>query len=544
MASSRRAFIVGGIASAGLSALAYTSAFGQEPRPKPGDEPIAAPAEPAPPEPTPVEPPPVEPPASPPEGLPFDFDVLKVTAKRLADAPFQPPAAALPGPISNLGYDEFRGIRFRPDQALWQDAPFEAHFFHRGFLFKDRILINEIVDGKARPIAYDAALYTKDDREMPSLPTDTGFAGFRLHTALNRPDIRDELVSFLGASYFRALGRNQVYGLSARGLAIDTAEQEGEEFPLFREFWIVRPAPGEERATVYALLDSRSVTGAYKFVIDPGATTTVDVDMTLFARTDIKKLGIAPLTSMYDFGENDRLGIDDYRGEVHDSDGLSLQTGTGEWIWRPLVNPQRLRVSSFMDVAPRGFGLMQRDRSFASYLDAEAHYERRPSAWVEPKDDWGRGYVQLVEIPAPNEYNDNIVAYWVPEAKLAAGDTRSFAYRLHWCVEPPVGPDAAIVTATHVGAAGIAGQKAPGRKFAVTFSGGLLSNLPETTEAQVEVSTNGSLREPPILQKLPSGNWRAVFDINPAPDRATEIRCFLKFADSALTETWSYQWTP
>ena len=82
----------------------------------------------------------------------------------------------------------------------------------------------------------------------------------------------------------RASARDQVFGLSARGLAIDTAESWGEEFPWFREFWLVTPAPNAKELTIYALLDSPRVTGAYRFAVEPGEQTRVDVECRLFLR--------------------------------------------------------------------------------------------------------------------------------------------------------------------------------------------------------------------------------------------------------------------
>ena len=87
---------------------------------------------------------------------------------------------------------------------------------------------------------------------------------------------------FAGASYFQAIARNQVFGMSARGLAIGTGEPEGEEFPFFRAHWI--EAPSGDRMVVHSLLDGPSATGAYRFTIRPGDETTIDVEATIFVR--------------------------------------------------------------------------------------------------------------------------------------------------------------------------------------------------------------------------------------------------------------------
>ena len=305
-------------------------------------------------------------------------------------------------------------------------------FFHQGRTVPEPVRINVIEPSGERAVAFDPALFDYGKNKFePQTLSGVGFNGFRVHYAINKPGYKDEVVVFQGASYFRAVGKGQSYGLSARGLAVDTAASTGEEFPRFVEFWIERPRANATSLTIYALLDSRRVAGAYRFVLTPGVETTMQVTARLYLREAIGKLGIAPLTSMFAFGEN-QPGRDDYRPEVHDSDGLSIQLGDGEWIWRPLVNPRRLLVTSFGTTNPRGFGLMQRDRSPTSYEDPEALYERRPSAWIEPVGNWGAGRVELVQIPTPDETNDNIVAFWVPQALPAPGKPLDIAYKVHW----------------------------------------------------------------------------------------------------------------
>jgi glucans biosynthesis protein len=294
----------------------------------------------------------------------------------------------LPDALAKLDYDHFHDIRFKPDRSLWhpEGLPFEIAFFHEGQNFKDPVRINELVGDIVREVRFNPELFDYganaiDPKEMRNL----GFAGFRVHYAINSPKYKDEVLVFLGASYFRALGKAQRYGLSARGLAVDTALGSGEEFPQFVKFWIRRPSPGATELTIFALLDSRRMAGAYSFVVKPGVDTVVDVKARLFLREFVSKPGLAPLTTMYFFGENQHSARDDYRPEVHDSDGLSVAAGTGEWIWRPLVNPKRLLVTSFAVANPSGFGIMQRDRDFEHYEDLEARYDLRPSAWIEPK---------------------------------------------------------------------------------------------------------------------------------------------------------------
>ncbi|MBC7794264.1 MAG: glucan biosynthesis protein, partial [Clostridia bacterium] len=394
--------------------------------------------------------------------------------------------------------------------------------------------------GKTTTVSFDTKMFDYGHNTPGSLPSDLGFAGFRVHYRLNTPEYFDELVVFLGASYFRALGKSQLYGLSARGLAIDTALPSGEEFPIFKEFWIEKPSPNATQLTVFALLDSRSYVGAYKFVIRPGNATSMEVSATLFSRREVEKLGIAPLTSMYLYGENDRQGFDDFRPEVHDSDGLFVWTGNGEQLWRPLGNPQRLRVSAFQATDPRGFGLLQRDRAFTSYEDLESRYERRPSVWIEPLSKWGKGSVQLVEIPVNEEYHDNIVAFWTPENKVKSGGSVQLNYRLWWGDGPPNWQAGAQTVATRISA----GTEAGMRKFVLDFSniGGKPSDV-ATAEPVVTVSSGQVIR--PIAQRNDvTGGWRAFFEFKPANDDPVEMRAYLRNGQTSLTETWSYLWSP
>jgi glucans biosynthesis protein len=473
------------------------------------------------------------------------LDDVAARAAKLAAGPYQKPNSALPKSLKALSYDQFRDIRFRPERALWRNAklPFEIMFFHRGWLYEDPVVIHEVSTDGDREIAFDpdAFNYGKNKLERDEL-RGLGFAGFRVHFPLNTPGYRDETLVFLGASYFRGLGRGQVYGLSARGLAIDTAESGGEEFPRFVEFWIERPAPTAGELTIYALLDSPRAAGAYRFVLKPGVTTALDVDARLFLRKDGFKLGLAPLTSMYFFGANQRAAREDYRPQVHDSDGLSIQSSTGEWIWRPLVNPKRLLVTSFALTDPRGFGLMQRERWFGHYEDLEARYELRPSAWIEPKGNWGRGRVELVQIPMPDETNDNVVAYWVPERSPKPREPFAFGYRILWQKDRETRPPFAWVRETRRGR-GYVKTDDGSLEFHVDFEGGPLARLPATApvEAAVSIDTNGEILERHTRRNDATGGWRFVVRFRRV-DRAkpVELRAHLQQANEVLSETWSY----
>jgi glucans biosynthesis protein len=350
-------------------------------------------------------------------------------------------------------------------------------------------------------------------------------------------------VVFLGASYFRAVGRGQRYGISSRGVAIDTGLPKQEEFPSFRHFWLERPAPGAGEIGMHALLDGPSVTGACSFKIRPGDATVMDVEATLYPRQAIELLGIAPLTSMFLFGPNDRQGVDDFRPQVHDSEGLQIWSGTGEWFWRPLVNPQQLRLSLFSDKDPKGFGLMQRTRAFEEYEDLEARYGLRPSLWVEPLEGWGQGHVRLIEIPSPAEVNDNIVAFWVPRAPVEAGSEWRFKNRLYWSMEAPVRPDLAQTAATRVGMGGPP-PDGESRRFVIDFQGGQAKDLPPDAPVEAAVTiSNGELTQLVTRKNDVTGGWRVSFDLHPGGSDPVELRCTLRLGDKPLSETWVYQWT-
>jgi len=484
----------------------------------------------------------------------FDYAALKGHARALAGQPYKAPDGNLPESLADLSWDDVQAIRFRSIRSLWYSTPsrFRVQFFHRTPLFKDRVRLAEVVKGTAHDLEYDPAMFdfSRTGVQPRSLKEDLGFAGFRVHF---HTDWQADVAAFLGASYFRAVGTDtRQYGLSARGLAIDTAIEHGEEFPIFTHFWLERPGENLDRLSLYALLDSPSVTGAYRFEIAPGPTTIMDVDAALYPRKIIERLGIAPLTSMYQYGKNDRRMANDWRPEVHDSDGLAILTGAGEWIWRPLVNSSGVRVNSFMDGNPRGFGLLQRDRNFDHYQDDGAYYDRRPSLWVETKlaaTGWGRGAIQLVELPAVDETFDNIVAFWNPAEKPQPGQELLFSYRLHWGTRVPLAPDRAQVVATRTGIGGVVGQKRKyfSWRFTVDFVGGELAALPP--KAKVEPMITASRGEIEITSARPQKEiqgYRAMFDLKPT-DSSTEpidLRLFLQLDGQPLTETWIYQWTP
>ena len=484
------------------------------------------------------------------EGEIFDFDVLSSMAQKLASQAYAAPSTVLPDSVKKLDYDQHRDIRFVRNNGPWfgQRLPFELQFFHLGSLFNVSVPINELINGRSHPIKYSPQFFDYGRNNLdPSQLENIGYAGFRLHNPLNTSHYFDELVSFLGASYFRALGKGNKYGLSARGLAIDTAVQTGEEFPVFKEFWLEKPTRKSQSVIVYALLDSPSVAGAYSFAITPGAETVMEVQAKLFPRKEINKLGIAPLTSMFLFGENTKNRFDDHRPEVHDSDGLLVHNNNGEWLWRPLDNSKYLRISAFEDNNPKGFGLMQRDTNPEHYQDFEAMYEQRPSAWVEPISDWGKGWVELVEIPSVQEIHDNIVAYWVPKKKVVAGKEYYFQYRLTWGSRISLGKDKPVaVTATRTGIGGISGMlETEKRKFVVDFAPStVVTKAFNNNEISIDASASeGKITGLHLMQNPLTKGLTAYVDFKP-DNKISELRIVLKKGEENVSEVWSYQWLP
>jgi glucans biosynthesis protein len=527
-----------GVRARSLEVLAYDDAA--EAAPAPAPQPAAQPAPPA--------------ADSSPEAPARVFgypDVERLAAQR-ASHDFHPPPETLPPSLANLSFEQYRDISFRPESALWHgEAMFEVQFFHRGYRNRQRVNIFEVGPEAVAPVPYSPQLFIFGHSVKAPRAGEArlGFAGFRVHYPLQTPNYKDEVIAFLGASYFRVLGRNERYGASARGLAIDTADPAGEEFPTFTDFWLVRPRAGDRSLTVYALLDSRSVTGAYRFEIRPGGVTQVEVHCELYPRRAIAKLGVAPLTSMFLYSE-DGTGkrFDDFRPQVHDSDGLMSETGQGHWIWRPLGNPRELRVNRFMDDDPRGFGLIQRERSFSRYQDASAQYQLRPSYWIQPIGSWGRGGVELVEIPSDEEIHDNIVAYWVPAAPVQAHKALGFAYLLSAYLTAPDWPPAGRAVSTRTGnpASDNAGHfPADARRIVVQFAGGDLEGLAAAQPVKAEVRANNAAVGAPTVRRLgETGAWQVELLVTPKARKPVDLQCFLTLYGEVLTETWVYQWSP
>lgn len=444
--------------------------------------------------------------------------------------------AILPEALRRIDYDAQRSIRFRTERSLWRDEPgrFEVQFLHPGPRSPGLIRVFELRDGTVTPYPFSVHLFSYGSLQAPASGAGLGFTGLRIHAPINRADYRDEVIVFQGASYFRAVGRMQGYGASARGLAVDMGEPSPEEFPSFEEFYLAAPAAQDASVWVLATLSSARTRGAYAFNVLPGVTTQVEVYAHLWVQPPLTSLGLAPISTMFLFGEEKPASFGDFRPEVHDSDVMVWQSSTGEQNVRPLRNPAQTVRSDVRLDSPRGFGLLQRDRTFDSYQDLECRYEARPSIWVEPLGDWGPGTLRLLEIATNQETDDNIALAWLPEA-VPRGEL-ILHYRLHFGAGLP--PDGARnqVTATRLG------TTPRGARFVVDFRG---PDLKDADGLQVQVQAEGAqILESQVMAGLPDGGVRMTFEAVPegAP-RDVELRGTLRRGSQPVTETWSYRWT-
>ncbi len=479
-------------------------------------------------------------PQKPAAGYPFTFESLQQDAERRAAKPYAPQRNSLTAVFDKLSPEQYRSIHFNPDAGIWlaEQLPFRLELLRAGYNLPTSVLVSTVDGGIAQDVIATPAMF----QMAAALPAQLGkvslpLSGFRIRSRINSKKIWDEFLVFQGASYFRAVAQNLLYGLSARGLAINTAEPSGEEFPVFTHFWIETPGPRAAAIVIYALLESESTTGAYRFTVQPGVQTQVDVELMLYPRAEMRVAGIAPLTSMFLSDETNRGRLDDYRPEVHDSDGLQIAAKSGELIFRPLANPTKLQVSTFTNQQPEGFGLVQRSRRQSDFQDFDAQYERRPSAWVTPMGDWGPGAVELVEIPSGRESNDNIVAFWRTGQVLTPGHPAHFAYRITWSAEPPLPKGLGKTVATRSGAS-LDGKR---RVFLLDFvgAGEKIDGLRLDLGSSAGKISNATLMSNDTLHGL-----RASFEIDPNNADLIELRLRVMRGDRPVTETWLYRWTP
>lgn len=472
---------------------------------------------------------------------PFSPEGVLNMAQTLAKSPYTAPKNALPDPFANLTYDQYVAIRAVPGSQIWggEKIGFAIEPLHRGFIYAAKMDIYIVENGLAQKLIYDPGAFDTGPLQPTAPLGDIGFSGFRVLRA-GDGDTFAEAALFQGASFFRALARGQNFGVTARGLSIHTGDAQGEEFPQFRIVWIERPTLASNALTIHALVDSASVTGAFHFTLRPGEATIIDTELTIVARSEVDHIGFGAMTATYLFGGLDHRKTDDIRPNVFEVSGLQMLSGKGEWLWRPVANRETLQISAFADQNPRGFGLIQRDRSFETFGDDDAHWEVRPSLWIEPIGDWGDGEVQLLEIPSDSENNDNIIAYWRPKAALAAGAAMSFAYRQFWCWAPPARPPFATSIVSRIGRIGATKR----RRFVVEFADESFADPSRTAQISAKILVApGQIAASRSFASHERKRVRIVFDLDPGSETSCEMRLLLEAGGKPASETWLYRWT-
>ena len=471
----------------------------------------------------------------------FEPAAVVELARQLAGKPFVQVPNDLPDPFSNLNYEQYISIKaLQPPVWSAEGRGIAIEPLHRGFVFTNAVDLYVVEDGAVRRIGYNPSQFDYGRLNVPGNIADIGFSGFRLHAIPGDGSKPFDFAILQGATFFRALARGQNYGAIARALTLKPAEARGEEFPIFRAFWLERPGAGSNAITIHGVIDSESTAGAIRMTFRPGNMTIVDVETSLFPRVNLEHVGLGGIGSTYFYGPNDRRNAEDIRPAVYESSGLQMLNGQGEWLWRPLHNPETLQISAFVDNAPRGFGLLQRERSYEAFQDDDQRFERRPSLWIEPLGEWGQGSVQLLEIPTEAEINDNILAYWRPKAPMAAGSEVAFAYRQYWGWNSPERPPLATVAATRVGR-GAGGRR---RRFTVDFSGDTLGdNLPGDLKSVLTVGP-GTFQNLKLWPYPERKTVRVAFELDPGNENACEMRLILEAGGKPISETWLYRWTP
>lgn len=446
----------------------------------------------------------------------------------------------LPEGLGQIGVEAATNIRMRPEHHLWtgEQRGFTLEPLHRGSIFANNVALFVVEDGAIRRLGFDKSRFDYGRVPVPASTADLGFSGFRLFHGMERPI---DLAVFQGATFFRSLARGQNYGVVGRTLVLRPGEQRGEEIPYFRAFWIERPGPAAAAITIHALIDSESATAAVRMTLRPGDITINDVEMVLFARVELQNVGFGGMMANFLFGPQRRRIFDEVRPAVFEVSGLQMRTGADEWVYRPVNNPEALQVSSFVDSNPKGFGLVQRERDYASFQDDDQRFELRPSLWVEPLGDWGQGVVQLLEVPTDSEVNDNIICHWRPRQPLPAGSETVVNYRQNWCWQPPESPPVALARATRQGR----GSQGRRRRFFVDFNGDALADPALGQIARLALSaTPGVVHGARIVHYPERRTMRAIFEIDPGGENVSELRLRIEANGRPITETWLNRWTP
>ncbi len=481
------------------------------------------------------------PPAPAPAPQVFDQNAALGLARELAKSPYKAAPSDLPDFLSGLTYEQYVAIRAKPAAVIWQNENigFAIEPLHRGFVFSTAVQIFVVENGAARRLEYRAADFDFGSIQPPASVPDLAFSGFRI--LAKRDGAFAEIAIFQGATFFRARAPGQNLGVQARGLSVRTADPRGEEFPVFKAFWIEKPSLAENALTIHALLDSESTVGVCRMSVRPGEATIIDTELTLIPRVNTDVIGIATMSAKSISSPLERKRPDDVRPYIAEVNGLQMLTGNGEWLWRPMTNRGTLQISSFVDSNPRGFGFMIRDRDFETYLDDDNHWELRPSLWIEPLMDFGPGDIELVEIPADTDTNNNCVAFWRPKGGIQAGREASWAYRQFWTWSPPIKNPLATTIYSRGGRAAGAARR---RRFLVAFEGDILGDQQATADLKPSLSTSpGQVQLLRWFHDRKTRRCRVLFDIDVGSDTSVELRLLLTAGGKPVSETWLYRWS-
>ena len=472
-------------------------------------------------------------------GKSFSRQAVLSVARELAKRPYAGPNVPLPDPFNGLNVEQYSAITPKPETAIWASdgRGLTIEPLHRGFVFDVPVLLHTVEDSVVLNVSYDKNRFNFGKLVPPGTLPDIGYSGFRV--MLQEDGKSRELAVFQGATFFRSQAKGQQRGLVARAVSIKTADARGEEISLFRAFWIEKPPIGGP-LVVHAIADSDSVVAAIRYTIRPGDVTIIDCETTLLPRVPLDHIGLGGMQAMHFFSPGSpRRAVDDYRPAAHEASGLQMLRGNGEWIWRPLTNPGQLQISTFADENIRGFGLVQRDRDFEDFQDDDQRYHLRPSCWVEPIGEWGKGAIQLVEIPTEADINQNIVNYWRPRATLTPNDEAIFNFRQYWCWQVPENTGLATTSLTRVGRIG---NKR--RRFVVDFVGDNLNAEKKATDLKLALNiSGGGIAGQRLIYSPQRKTARVLIDLDTGNESLIELRLVLELAGKPESETWLYRWT-
>lgn len=475
-------------------------------------------------------------------GAGFDFDQVRSRAHALAAQPYQSASNSVPTALGEMSYAQHNAIRFRREQALWRGKlPFFIELIHPGAAQRNLVSMHEIVDGQEIPVPFSAALFDYGTNGPPA-ETARGFSGFRVFYA---PENFGEAAAFAGATYFRMIGSGQNYGSSARALAINTATPVAEDFPVFTDFWLVRPSRSSRELTVFGLFDGTNAAGALRWVIQPGPSTVAKIDAVIFLRGPVERVGLAPLTSMFLHDQNNHIPFRDFRPEVHDCDALLVHTAANEWWCRHLAGAKAVRVDSYHLNQPRGFGLLQRDRNFEHYQDFDAKFQLRPSVWIAPVGKWPEGALELIQFPSDIEFSDNVVALWHPTKLPPPGQPLALSYTMEWTRREMAPKDLGRAIATRLGKVPKENGQPWNVRIVIDFGGEALGHLSAANALAAEIhgSEGSKLVADTVVKNENNQTWRLVIEMT-EPQKPVQLQARLLRRGAPITETWLFTYEP